>query len=181
VSKVRDSAYASGRGNSWVKKTCTQRETLTIAGFALDEGKWDGIYIGRRKGDDLIYAGKVDHGFDKSSAADLQKRLKPLIRKSQPYANRVAHRGIWVEPKLLPRSSTGRSRPKERSGTRSSRVCGRICDGCIRPLLAVGGQATRQRADDHRRAPPGCDGARSGGPPGPRESDRSRSACEAGR
>ena len=62
---------------SWVKKTCAQRETLTIAGFALDEGKWDGIYVGRRKGNDLIYAGKVDHGFDKVSAADLQKRLKP--------------------------------------------------------------------------------------------------------
>ena len=101
VSKVRDSAYASGRGNRWVKKTCAQRETLTIAGFALDEGKWDGIYVGRRKGDDLIYAGKVDHGFDKSSAADLQKRLKPLIRKTQPYAKRIAHKGIWVEPKLL--------------------------------------------------------------------------------
>ncbi|MCJ9700826.1 hypothetical protein MOV74_06935 [Bradyrhizobium sp. SHOUNA76] len=34
---------------------------------ALDEEKWDGIYVGRRKGDDLIYAGKVDHGFDKTS------------------------------------------------------------------------------------------------------------------
>jgi bifunctional non-homologous end joining protein LigD len=29
--------------------------------------KWDGIYLARRKGDDLIYAGKVDHGFDKTS------------------------------------------------------------------------------------------------------------------
>jgi bifunctional non-homologous end joining protein LigD len=101
VSKVRDNVYISGRGNNWVKKTCAQRETLTIAGFALDEGKWDGIYVGRRKGDDLIYAGKVDHGFDKTSAADLQKRLKPLIRKTQPYAKRIAHKGIWVEPKLL--------------------------------------------------------------------------------
>jgi bifunctional non-homologous end joining protein LigD len=101
VSKVRDSAYASGRGNSWVKKTCAQRETLTIAGFALDGNKWDGIYVGRRKGDDLIYAGKVDHGFDKTSAAELRKRLKPLIRKTQPYAKRIAHKGIWVEPKLL--------------------------------------------------------------------------------
>jgi bifunctional non-homologous end joining protein LigD len=100
VSKVRDSVYASGRGNSWVKKTCAQRETLTIAGFALDGAKWDGIYLGRRKGGDLVYAGKVDHGFDKLSAADLQKRLKPLIRKTQPYTKRVAHKGIWVEPKL---------------------------------------------------------------------------------
>ncbi|MBH5370538.1 non-homologous end-joining DNA ligase [Bradyrhizobium glycinis] len=101
VSKVRDSAYASGRGNNWVKKTCAQRETLAIAGFALDEGKWDGIYLGRRKGDDLVYAGKVDHGFDKVSATDLQRRLKPLIRKTQPYAKRIAHKGIWGEPKLL--------------------------------------------------------------------------------
>src|SRR3984893_4465856 len=51
VSKVRDSVDIRGRGNNWVKKTCAQRETLTIAGFALDEGKWDGIYVGRRKGD----------------------------------------------------------------------------------------------------------------------------------
>jgi hypothetical protein len=58
--------------------------------------------VGRRKGDDLIYAGKVDHGFDKISAADLQKRLKPLIRKTQkPYIKRIGHKGIWVELKLL--------------------------------------------------------------------------------
>ncbi|WP_407170363.1 non-homologous end-joining DNA ligase [Bradyrhizobium sp. ORS 111] len=101
VSKVRGSAYPAGRTNDWVKKTCVQRETLTIAGFALDGTKWDGIYVGRRKGNDLVYAGKVDHGFDKASAADLRERLKPLIRKTQPYAKRIAHKGIWVEPKLL--------------------------------------------------------------------------------
>ncbi|RZN14777.1 non-homologous end-joining DNA ligase [Bradyrhizobium sp. Leo121] len=101
VSKVADSPYVSGRGRNWVKTPCAQRETLTIAGFAPDEGKWDGIYLGRRKGAELIYAGKVDHGFDKASAPDLQKRLKPLIRKTQPYTKRIAHEGIWVEPKLL--------------------------------------------------------------------------------
>jgi bifunctional non-homologous end joining protein LigD len=31
----------------------------------------------------------------------LQARLKPLIRKTQPYAKKTAHRGIWVEPSLL--------------------------------------------------------------------------------
>ena len=101
VSKVRDSRYVSGRSNDWVKKTCAQRETLTIAGFALKEKKFDGIYLGRRKGKDLVYAGKVDQGFDTASAKDLQARLKPLIRKTQPYAKKIAHRGIWVEPSLL--------------------------------------------------------------------------------
>ena len=101
VSKVRDSNYVSGRSNNWVKSTCAQRETLTIAGFALDGKDWDGIYVGRRKGVDLVYAGKVDHGFDKQSAADLRNRLTPLIRKTQPYNKRIAHKGIWVEPQLM--------------------------------------------------------------------------------
>jgi bifunctional non-homologous end joining protein LigD len=101
VSKVRDGKYPIGRSNDWVKKTCAQRETLTIAGFALDGNKWDGLYLGRRKGDDLVYAGKVDHGFDNDIAKDLQARLKPLVRKTQPYSQRIAHRGIWVEPSLL--------------------------------------------------------------------------------
>jgi bifunctional non-homologous end joining protein LigD len=101
VSKVRDSAYVSGRGNNWVKKTCAQRETLTIAGFALDGTDWDGIYLGRRKGNDLVYAGKVDHGFTKGSAISLRERLTPLIRRTQPYRKRIAHKGIWVEPQLM--------------------------------------------------------------------------------
>lgn len=101
VSKVRDSRYVSGRSRDWVKTTCVQRETLTIAGFALDGNEWDGIYLGRRRGDDLIYAGKVDHGFDKKSSTVLRKRLTPLIRRTQPYTKRIAHKGIWVEPELL--------------------------------------------------------------------------------
>ena len=101
VSKVRDSRYPNGRSNDWVKKTCAQRETLTIAGYALDGSKWDGLYLCRREGSDLIYAGKVDHGFDRDSAKELQARLKPLVRKTQPYSKHIAHRGIWVEPSLM--------------------------------------------------------------------------------
>jgi bifunctional non-homologous end joining protein LigD len=101
VSKVRDARYNSGRTNNWVKVTCRQRETLPIAGFAIKDNHFDGIYVGRLKGKNLIYAGKIDHGFDTESAEDLQARLKPLIRKTQPYAKKIAHRGIWVEPSLL--------------------------------------------------------------------------------
>jgi bifunctional non-homologous end joining protein LigD len=61
----------------------------------------------RRKGDDLIYADKVDNGFDKVSAADLQKRLKPLIRKSQPYAKRIVHKGIRAEIEYRAKSARG--------------------------------------------------------------------------
>jgi bifunctional non-homologous end joining protein LigD len=92
----RDSHYPSGRARDWVKTTCTQRETLT-AGFALDGSDWDGIYLGGRKGDQLVYAGEVDQGFDKKSSAELRKRLTP--RSAKPYTKRIA-RSIWVEPEL---------------------------------------------------------------------------------
>jgi bifunctional non-homologous end joining protein LigD len=78
VSKVRDSRYVSGRSNDWVKETCAQRETLQNAGFAMKENKFDGLYVGRQKGRDLIYAGKVDLGFDSASAKELQARLLAL-------------------------------------------------------------------------------------------------------
>jgi bifunctional non-homologous end joining protein LigD len=59
VSKVRDSLYVSGRGNDWVKKTCAQRETLPIAGFALKDKKFDGIYIGRMRPTHALKAGRL--------------------------------------------------------------------------------------------------------------------------
>src|SRR5437879_7745420 len=77
VSKVRDSRYLSGHGRDWVKKTCAQRETLTIAGFALDGNKWAGIYVRRRRGDDLIYAAR--------STMALTRRLPP--RRSEEHTS----------------------------------------------------------------------------------------------
>jgi ATP-dependent DNA ligase len=59
--------YPNGRTKEWVKVTCQQRETLPIAGFALKEKRFDRLYLGGRKGKQLIYAGKVDHGFDSAS------------------------------------------------------------------------------------------------------------------
>jgi ATP-dependent DNA ligase len=126
----KQSFYPAGRSNDWVQKTCAQGETLTIAGFALDGNKWDGLYVGRRKGDELVYAGKVDHGFDKVSTADLKKRLTPLVRKTQAFAKRVAHKGIWVEPKLLAEIEYRAKSAEGRSGTRFSADCEKTCDGC---------------------------------------------------
>jgi bifunctional non-homologous end joining protein LigD len=67
----------------------------------MKANRFDRIYIGRRRGDELIYAGKVDHGFTPDDGIELQDRLKPLIRKSQPYKKRIAHKDVWVEPTVL--------------------------------------------------------------------------------
>jgi hypothetical protein len=54
----RSAAARPERLNDWVKTTCAQRETLPIAGFALDGNKWDGLYLARQKGKELVYAGR---------------------------------------------------------------------------------------------------------------------------
>jgi bifunctional non-homologous end joining protein LigD len=36
-----------------------------------------------------------------SSGRRPEERLTPLVRKTQAFAKRIAHKGIWVEPKLL--------------------------------------------------------------------------------
>lgn len=48
VSKVRDSRYLSGRGRDWVKTTCAQRETLTIAGTRHFRDGGDSRCCGKR-------------------------------------------------------------------------------------------------------------------------------------
>jgi bifunctional non-homologous end joining protein LigD len=111
-----------------VKKTCAQRETLVIAGCALDEGKWDGLYLARRKGRQLIYAAKVDHGFDPTVAKDLQARLRPLIRKTQPYTKRIARKGTWVQPELLAEIEYRAKSAEGKVRHPFFKVCGRTCD-----------------------------------------------------
>jgi hypothetical protein len=68
---------------------------------------------------ELICAGKVDHGFDKVSAADLRKRLTP---RTQPYSKRIAHKGIWDEPELLAEIEYGAKSRRAKCGIRSLRA-----------------------------------------------------------
>jgi hypothetical protein len=55
--------------------------------FTIDGSKSDGLYLAARPG---------KHGFDNDIAQELQARLKPLVRKTQPYSKRIALRSIWV-------------------------------------------------------------------------------------
>ena len=159
VSKVRDSAYPTGRTNDWVKKTCAQRETLTIAGFALEGTKWDGHVCrpaqGRRSG--LRRQGRSR--LRQVSTADLQKRLEPLIRRTQPYAKRIGHKGIWVEPKLLAEIEY---RAKSAAGKGPAPVLQGSAGGPVMDAFDrfCNGQTSRRKStDDFSRA--GRHGARS--------------------
>jgi len=102
VSKRKDSKYRSGRSIDWTKRTCRQRETFVVAGLAFNKGKFDGIYLGRRENGKLLYAGKVENGFDTKAEETLRKKAEKLKSNVQPLASKIKKpKAVWLKPKLL--------------------------------------------------------------------------------
>jgi bifunctional non-homologous end joining protein LigD len=110
VSKQKDARYRSGRVESWIKVKCGKRDAFPVVAFVEKLGakprKIASLYVGRREGGELLYAGKVRSGYTEAVARDLRERLDPLIRTRSP----------------LSRPSTSRRRPGlSRSSKRRSR------------------------------------------------------------
>jgi bifunctional non-homologous end joining protein LigD len=102
VSKLKDAKYRSGRSADWTKRTCRQRETFVVAGIAFNRGKFDGVYLGRRENGELLYAGKVENGFDAMSERKLRERAERLKTSTQPLSKKIKKpKAIWLKPKLL--------------------------------------------------------------------------------
>jgi bifunctional non-homologous end joining protein LigD len=100
VSKVRDSRYPSDRTNDWVKVTCAQRETRPSRASRWTAASGTASMSAAKR-----LAGSSTPARSTTASPRSWKRtcarLKPLIRKTQPYAKKIADRGIWVEPSLL--------------------------------------------------------------------------------
>jgi bifunctional non-homologous end joining protein LigD len=105
ISKQQDAPYRSGRVESWIKVKCGKRDAFPIVAFVEKLGakprKIASLYVGRREGDRLLYAGKVRSGYTEAVARDLRERLDPLIRKDSPLSEPVKKpKATWVEPVL---------------------------------------------------------------------------------
>jgi bifunctional non-homologous end joining protein LigD len=103
VSKRRDAPYRSGRQESWLKLKCTKSDTFSIVAFVEKLGarprKIASLYVGRRDGDRLIYAGKARSGYTEPVAREVRERLDPLIIKRSPLSVPVKKpKATWVKP-----------------------------------------------------------------------------------
>jgi bifunctional non-homologous end joining protein LigD len=112
VSKLADAPYSAGRGKSWLKSKCQQRQEFIIIGYsdAHSGGRALGaLYLGYHKDGSMKFAGKVGTGFTMESARSLSDRLAPLAI-DKPVLNPSAMNGTsagewqsihWVKPLLL--------------------------------------------------------------------------------
>ena len=108
VCKRADSRYTSGRGRSWVKVKCLQRQEFVIGGFTEPSGArshFGALLLGVQGDGGLEYAGRVGTGFSQRSIAELYARLIDLERAKPAFVAppRGANaRGVhWVEPRLV--------------------------------------------------------------------------------
>lgn len=106
VSKETQSVYRSGRQDSWIKIKCAKSDTFPIIAFVEKLGasprRIASLYLGRWEGDQLLYAGKAQTGFQRSMLYELRERLDPYIRKTSSLSIPVKKpKATWVEPAVL--------------------------------------------------------------------------------
>lgn len=117
IAKRLDSAYHPGqRSGDWLKIKNVARQELIIGGWVPGKGNRQGtigaLLVGYydhtpekanqlQQPQQLIYAGKVGSGFNKTILDKLQQSLKPLLRHSSPFNEDTPRDAQFVEPCLV--------------------------------------------------------------------------------
>jgi bifunctional non-homologous end joining protein LigD len=110
VAKRLDSSYEPGRRSSaWIKVKHTRTQEVVVGGWTPGKGRRAGtigaLLLGIPTPDGLEYVGQVGTGFNRETLDDLYRRLRPLERKTPPFAHplpaRDAKDAHWVTPKLV--------------------------------------------------------------------------------
>jgi bifunctional non-homologous end joining protein LigD len=109
VSKRKDAAYTSGRGQSWLKVKCVARQEFVIGGYTDPEGaraEFGSLLLGVHDRDGrLVYAGRVGTGFTQATLEALGRRLRQLEQRTSPFSPdgpRPPARGAhWIKPVLV--------------------------------------------------------------------------------
>jgi bifunctional non-homologous end joining protein LigD len=102
ISKDPQSPYKSDRSNSWIKVKCIRRGAFPIVGFIPEIDGISALYLGKREGRQLVYAGKVGTGFSRTTSMQVRKKLEKLVTPEQKLTRKIRKpKARWVEPKYL--------------------------------------------------------------------------------
>lgn len=110
LAKRLTSVYEPGRrSRSWVKVKNVLTQEVVVAGWRPGQGSRAGtigsLLLGIPDGDGLAFVGQVGTGFTQEALRDLERRLKPLARKTSPLTGDVPRQLLedarWVSPRLV--------------------------------------------------------------------------------
>ncbi len=93
IAKRVDSLYYPGsRSKEWLKMKSNKRHEVVIGGFTQNEGSsktFSSLLVGVYKNGKLHYTGKIGTGFSDSLQKEMMQKFKPLIRKTNPFAESI--------------------------------------------------------------------------------------------
>jgi len=74
-----------------------------VIGFIAEQPRSiSALYLGRREGEELLYAGKAGTGFTFDTARALREKLNPLVVRTSPLTTPVRKpKATWVRPEVL--------------------------------------------------------------------------------
>jgi bifunctional non-homologous end joining protein LigD len=110
LAKRAESVYLPGRRSPhWRKVKDVRTQEVVVAGWRPGAGRRAGtigsLLLGLPSEEGLVYVGHVGTGFTAAALADAERRLRPLERKTSPFAvgppRADARHAHWVTPKLV--------------------------------------------------------------------------------
>jgi bifunctional non-homologous end joining protein LigD len=112
VGKRRDSKYLERRSRDWVKIKAQQRQETVIGGWTDGRGSrkhFGALLVGVYEDGEFRYAGSVGTGFDEKKLVAVASKLRPLARKTTPFAHepKIDSKPHWVAPELVAEVSFG--------------------------------------------------------------------------
>lgn len=107
MAKRADSIYSPGqRSKDWLKIKHQNIEEAVIAGFTAPRGSrehFGSLILGVHKKGGWKYVGHTGTGFSNAVLSDLSKKLKPYIRSTSPFEEKVKVNDAvtWLKPVLV--------------------------------------------------------------------------------
>jgi bifunctional non-homologous end joining protein LigD len=107
IAKRKDSTYQPGvRSKAWLKIKNHRTQEAVIGGYTAPRNSrqhFGALLLGVYEKDKLRYAGHTGTGFDARSLKELAAAMKPLERRTSPFADAVNANSpaTWVSPSLV--------------------------------------------------------------------------------
>jgi bifunctional non-homologous end joining protein LigD len=99
VSKNARAPYHSDRNEAWLKIKAVQRGKFPVIGFVKDPTGVAALYLGMRKGKDLVYMGKVGTGWSRTISSQIRKQLDTVVSPKSKLTKPIRKpKAVWGEP-----------------------------------------------------------------------------------
>jgi bifunctional non-homologous end joining protein LigD len=99
VSKNAQAPYRSDRNEAWLKIKTVQRGKFPVIGYVKDPTGVAALYLGKRKGKDLVYMGKVGTGWSRTISSQIRKQLDTVVSRKSKLTKPIRKpKAVWVEP-----------------------------------------------------------------------------------